>query len=464
MSKQIAISPLAHIRFEDLDPNRLPRVRLLTHGSDFVPWLQFSQAHGLKIGGQRAYSRAIGLFIDFLAARGEEFHYDGATKYTELFPAFFTSLSLGTMQKGSCPYDLWWTPRRVRDIKNISQRITIFLDWIADRSDIPSIVPQRNSTTGEQLKFWARWNTLKGKSLLGHLMRPQASQGLSVQTSAPPVLWSEPKTDQELLRFEDEYFHRFLNEGFKRRAELRWSVVRDQMISLLLHGSGLRISDALSLWIPDVMYDDPEFPGKAVVRLYDPHEGSISYLDPLTGRKVTTTRVAFLRLKYDMLPLSLQPGHQRVGAKGNLYQDSEEKYALVCWKGPRYARAFAQLRDEYLRIRPRPDNHPFLFVTPEGKPMTDRAFAKVHAAAIRRIGLTPGKKFGTTPHGHRHAYVYDLRKAGLGIKEIQIAVRHRSTESQEAYGGMTMLEVSQEVQKACVDAKGELVDIGRNLA
>jgi len=293
-------------------------------------------------------------------------------------------------------------------------------------------------------------------------MTAQASQGPSAQSSTPAALWPAPKTDQEPIRFKDEYFKPLLNEGFKRRGELRWSVVRDQMISLLLHGGGLRISDALSLWIPDVMYDDPQLPGEAVVRLYEPHEGSISYLDPLTGREVMTTRAAFLRMKYDMLPLSLQPGHRRVGAKGNLYQNSKENYTLVFWKSAKYARAFAQLRDEYLRIRPRPDNHPFLFVTPKGKPMTDRAFSKVHAAAIRRIGLKPGKEFGTTPHAHRHSYVYDLRKAGLSKKVIQVATHHRSIESQEAYGNMTMFEVSQEVRKACVEAETDLLSIGQN--
>lgn len=398
-----------------------------------------------------------------MAARGDEFHEGGATKYTEFFLAFSTALSLGTIQSGTCPYDLWWTPRRVDDIRKIYARLTIFLNWIAKRSDIPSIIPQRSSTTGEQLKFWARWNTLKRNSLLGHLMTAQAHQHPLGQTSAPPILWTPPKTAEQPIRFEGEHFKRFLNEGFKRRAALRWSVVRDQMISLLLHGGGLRISDALSLWVPDVMYEDPQFPGEAVVRLYHPHEGAVSYRDPLTGREVMTTRAALLRLKYNRLPLDLQSGHRRVGAKGNLYLNSKEAYTLVFWKDAKYARAFAQLRDEYLRIRPRPDNHPYLFLTPAGEPMTDRAFAKNHNVAVRRIGLTPGKEFGTTSHAHRHTFVFDLREADVSKKGIQIAAHHRSIESQEDYGKMTMLEVSQEIRKTCGDTKDDLLNRGRNL-
>ena len=77
--------------------------------------------------------------------------------------------------------------------------------------------------------------------------------------------------------------------------------------------------------------------------------------------------------------------------------------------------------------------------------MTARAFAKVHAAAVRRIGLIPAKHLGTTPHGHRHRYgtLADERK--VSTKALQIAMGHRSSLSQEIYKNRRAESIAEEM-------------------
>jgi integrase len=92
--------------------------------------------------------------------------------------------------------------------------------------------------------------------------------------------------------------------------------------------------------------------------------------------------------------------------------------------------------------------HPFLFVTGRGSPMSPAKFQKLHEAAIRRIGLEPAKRFGTTPHGHRHAYAQALRRSGLSPEYRRIALHHVSLESQAAYSQPSPEEVQSALHAA----------------
>jgi integrase len=68
-------------------------------------------------------------------------------------------------------------------------------------------------------------------------------------------------------------------------------------------------------------------------------------------------------------------------------------------------------------------------------------YNKAHAAACERIGLPVAKAFGTTPHGHRHAYGRRLSNAGVDKALIRRFLHHASPESQEVYTQATVGEV-----------------------
>jgi integrase len=115
----------------------------------------------------------------------------------------------------------------------------------------------------------------------------------------------------------------------------------------------------------------------------------------------------------------------------------------VFWSDAEADRLFWQLYNSYLAARPRVSRHPFLFITPDGDPMTPAAFTKVHAAAARRIGLVPAKHLGTTPHGHRHEYASAAAGRNVTPKILQVALAHRALSSQEPYKNPYLDEIAE---------------------
>ena len=74
----------------------------------FEPWTDYVAAHNFSIGTQRAYARAIGLYIDFIAVRGTE--YLPVDRRALMFKAFVDALSYGTVIAGQDPSRLFWLP------------------------------------------------------------------------------------------------------------------------------------------------------------------------------------------------------------------------------------------------------------------------------------------------------------------------------------------------------------------
>lgn len=444
-----------HTRYEYIDETFSPRVGFLINGERFDIWDSFVDDLGLKIGNQRTYARAIGLFIDFLAAHESEYSQI-ALQYRKLFRDFLKKLLVGTIISGQCEHGLWWHARTAHNTAMINSKLNVFLSWIEKSTQIAFKTPSRQTTYSEQLRFWARWRKKKDSSLLGHLQVWKTKAILAQRTNSfederrPVMIEAAPK------RFPDDRFRDLLNIGFMRRKSLYWTTVRDQMLILLLHGGGLRVSDALNIWINDV-YADPEDPESVDVRLCDPHDGVIQITDPHSHRTKKITRTNYLRERYGRLPLSMYPGRSRVGSKGNLYQDAHHKFTLVYWRDPGYGRAFSQLYRIYTRIKPRSAGHPYMFITPAGQSMKLKGVEKVHAAAVRRIGLEPSELLGTTPHGHRHSYVACLRAAGLSAKEIQLAAHHKSITSQDVYGNLSMSEVRAAILKKTTPSENLLI-------
>jgi integrase len=68
-----------------------------------------------------------------------------------------------------------------------------------------------------------------------------------------------------------------------------------------------------------------------------------------------------------------------------------------------------------------------------GAPYKLGCFKKAYARAISRIGLSPSKRNGTTPHGHRHAYGYRLEEVGIIPQTIKNCMHHHSISSQLVY-------------------------------
>ena len=59
-----------------------------------------------------------------------------------------------------------------------------------------------------------------------------------------------------------------------------------------------------------------------------------------------------------------------------------------------------------------------------------------------------GKNYGTTPHGHRHAYGQRLKNANIEDRIKQVAMHHKSIESQKVYTEPTVADVTASLNKA----------------
>ena len=215
--------------------------------------------------------------------------------------------------------------------------------------------------------------------------------------------------------------------------------LKDILITILLHGGGLRMSEAFHLFVSDVGID-PQNPKSAIVRLYHPEQGTApaDYVDPLSGRRIAGDREEYLRVRWRMQPRTLVEGRFKAGWKDLHLLDQREKYALVHWFAPAWGELFLAFFKHYIvHCRSRHCRHPFLFVSRkagfEHDPYTPDSYRQAHARAVRRIGLIPAKPLGTTPHAHRHAYGRRLAAAGADELTIQRVLHHRSPASQAVY-------------------------------
>lgn len=126
---------------------------------------------------------------------------------------------------------------------------------------------------------------------------------------------------------------------------------------------------------------------------------------------------------------------------------------MAYWFLPEMGELFMKLWLRYLsQLAMVKRNHPFAFVNLRGgtlgEPYSLSKYHEAHAAAIERIGLTPSKALGTTPHGHRHAYGNRLMRAGVPSEMRRRLMHHVSLFSQEIYTRPTREQALRELSSA----------------
>ena len=393
---------------------------------------------------QRHTVRAIGLLVDFLAANAAWLKEQSNPK---VFALFAEALVAGTLDlDGRDPSGLFWEPKSVSRARHLLGAATAFSDWLENRYGCRPLNPLRKATIAEQIAYWRRLDNRKANALLGyasyrsdHQARAQIVRTVAIRRKVTMAIGREVKS------FPPERISDLLFTGFASRGKQHSPLVyerlslKDILITILLHGGGLRESEPFHLFVSDVGVD-PQNPNGAVVRLYHPEQGMapVDYVDPLSGRHVAGDREEYLRARWRMKPRTLIEGRFKAGWKDLHLFDQREKYALVHWFAPAWGELFLAFFKPYImHCRSRRSQHPFLFVSQkagfEGDPYTVDSYRQAHARAVRRIGLVPVKALGTTPHGHRHAYGRRLADAEVDELTIQRVMHHKSPTSQAVY-------------------------------
>ena len=419
--------PRFHARVEHRDEANFPVVSILIgEGQPWIRWVDYRKR--FQIAGQRSVARHIGLFIDFLGARGHEFQ--ALDCRGRLMQTFADALAMGTID-GRDASRLWWLPLSIREARRALSDVTTFGDWLEEKGYAATLNPTRTATLEEQIIFWRRWSHVKANALLGHL-KSRARDSRQALVARDAVVRKQAFSSHQVPKaFPKEAIVPLLQDGFTGRSrELRWTTLRDQLILMIMHFGGKRLSEVLQMWTGDVEAN-PKDRTRCIPWISHPTDGFADWVDPMTGNRTRVTRQLYLKLQYNRLPLTLETGRRRVGWKNPML--SGDNRMRVFWNDTSADRLFWTLYRQYVQMRPLISRHPFLFMTPAGDPMTVQAYEKNHAAGVRRIGLIPEKRAGTTPHGHRHAYGHEAEARGVGRKSVQVAMGHASPASQDTY-------------------------------
>lgn len=435
------------------DPHRWLDV-LWTWGDDgqpqrFDPLVQYFEHLGRQCRPprQRRIARMVGLLHDFMHVHG----CSGSPDPT--WVAFPEALVGGTQHLSGPLGALRWAPSSPPSARARLGLLNGFLEWMGDRTGSRKALPWIDPLlTARRTAHRARHAILPFRTVTS-----DARERGRAAACRPDAVVS----DRDAIAFDERRIDDLLLVGFRRprakpggwddEAALNLNL-RDVLITMLLHGGGLRSCEPFHLFTDDVGVD-PKDPLAAEVRLYHPEDGWApdAAQPPRRGRDAVRRR-EYLRDWFGATPRTNEACGRQAGWKALRLDRPAEAYAVVRWFPAEWARVFRRLFDLYIhRQRPEPKDHPFLFLCDRrrqrGQPYTLQSYRQAHASAVRRVGLRVAKRLGTTPHGHRHAYGRRLAASRLGESVVQVAMHHRSPLSQRVYTAPTTQEVADEIAR-----------------
>lgn len=383
------------------------------------------------------------LFLEYIAANLNCF-----TNPHSLFEAFTSRLYTGTInEEGLDPSGLYWLPNRPSITYAHIRALTRFSDWLVENHNAKPINPLVIADSFEQRLNYAAWFKKNQYNFLGHIKDKHINSTVRYARSiqGKRALGNQK---QDAIEFPERYFKSFYFDGLGATVDRRIAL-RDQLILLLMHGGVLRESEALHLWVEDVLID-PLDPNNVKVHIYHPENGKAP--NNWRGRSGKTTRAAYLKEKYALVPRNDLMSKKRVGWKSRV-ADSKDEYLDVHWFPTTFGKVFAKLWQDYTRfLTGISRNHPYAFVSfhraHKGNPYTLNAFHYNYRQGLKRIGLKPNKTDGLSPHSHRHSYGRRLRRAGVSEIVIKKCLHHFSLESQTVYTTPTMKEVTANLNAA----------------
>lgn len=407
--------------------------------------------------------QAMGLLLDYMEAN--QFQNSSPKEFFEMFVVAIFSGTIN--EQGEDPSGLYWLPKRISTGNMLVTSLSSFSDWLYEEYGAVQLNPWRKATKYEEKLNWMAQIHKSHHNFLGHL-----DNAIEISETAkrarnvirPRGIYSAIGNTKA---FPEDKIHELLWVGFKHHSKVdnldlidryNW---RDIAITILMHGGGIRHSEAFHLWIQDV-YPDPDDPNMAVVRIYHPSEGKApdDFKDPRTG-KVVNTRESYLLLKYGLLPRNQYAANDKrfAGWKNPMLDNDREKYMHIYWFPKDWGYIFMYVWKMYMAKRIRlgiKDNHPYAFVneSPQymGEMMPIRTQRESYDKAIVSIGLIKAKGNGTTPHAHRHAYGQRLENSCIELKDkkkiIKKAMHHKSIESQAVYTEPSISAVSKVLNQA----------------
>ncbi|MEZ9447396.1 gamma-mobile-trio recombinase GmtY [Vibrio splendidus] len=356
---------------------------------------------------------AVELLLKFLESQASSF-----SSATELLREFVGALQFGTIQDGQDHSGLFWSPRRNEDVNVLLRHVTDYCNYLDSihGTDLPKINPLRKSTYAEERMQWCAYYRRHSRSFLNHLAKPSQQQFSVARRIRGP---ERHLVDVEAVyRFPEDRIEDLLLHGFV--SALGESDYASQLILMLMHFGGLRLSECFHIYTNDISIDPKS--GSAFISVYHPSDGE-------SPDERFNNRSEYLARKYRLNPRNEYSRSHRLysGWKGPLLTNRNLSFDVMFYPASK-AVEFTMLLQKYLSTKPSSES-PFLFVNSKGNPESKKNFNQKHNRAVQRIGLEPSKSLGTTPHAHRHSYGYRLSQSGFSQLEIQKAMHHKSPDS-----------------------------------
>lgn len=434
---------------------RVPMRVLFLNGEPIRELIEYFIERPCSEASQKNCVLGFALLIDFIIASPNLFSEGDAKMGLALFAQALLRGTVGL--DGDDASGLYWSPiSRQRCITLVDAALT-FADWLVEKEGSAARpIGRRALTWPERLRIQRRADRRKAHSLLAHTISTAGAVHRAV--IRPGLRGSLIGLGEPKKAFPEAMFMPLLTSGYGMPLDPAvWSVhnwnSRQVLIDLLMHGGGLRVSQAMHLWVDDVR-EDPTSPGKAHVRVYHPEHGQAPPSRTLRDGKVRELcRSEYLR-HLGMLPKTLRSGSQRVGWKECALDDpTGAAYLPVFWFPEDYGYLFYHVWRFYLRYqRPRESRSPFAWLNRdprfEGQDLTIGSYTDARKSAVERIGLPFRKSAGTTAHGGRHAYGKRLDGAHVQGPMIQRCMHHRSPDSHLVYTTKEVHEISRTLNLA----------------
>ncbi len=222
---------------------------LLVEGQSFQPLTQYftsldpkpSVARLLKI---RRYTK------DLLHYAYLNFN----TNAIEFLQVFKHRYRTGTNSVDLTQDQLGWRSKSVQTVDDAISELSRFFDYLVKNNpSIPHPNPKTRVTDAEQILLMAAAKHRSAKSLLGHLWDGQVTdEARTIRHSSRFLVSPNPP------RFPDDRFEELILKGFLTRRGYDY---RAALITLLMHGGGIRASEAIHLYFDDVKHDpiNPQF-------------------------------------------------------------------------------------------------------------------------------------------------------------------------------------------------------------
>lgn len=416
---------------------------LMTPQGPVRPLVDYCLSRHRSLPWQNKLVRGVKLFLEYLevnAIQGEE--------EWRIFRNFANALRHGTFdaETRNDPSNLWWSAMSPRDANFMISQLSDFFDWLG-HEDAPRAAkfnPRYTGNAHDQRLDYQAYKYRRDKAFLGHAWsgKPKQSGRLTRGELTPKVLEKRPPA------FPEERFEELLFKGFRVAGKQDY---RGMLISLLMFGGGLRVSEPFHLYIADVHphWDDPS---RAFVAVHHP---SLGYAPDdwkdLSGKR--GSREDYLALKYGLVPRHKLRSNLRAGWKHPALDD--HWFMQVHWFPEVYGVWFMQIWKYYMaQVANIERNHPYAWSNlgshERGGIYTIAQYEKALQNAVERIGLVYSKKDGTTAHGKRHAYGQRARRGGIDQIIIQRMMHHCSPDSQLVYTQPEINEVVSAITSATI--------------